>query len=459
MAGRKQELGRFGAFQVKSKIGVGPRGTVYKVEKEGQLCALKILKESTLPEDLNHRNRLKRVLKRLPRIDHPAVVRVLEVGEQKGRLYVAMELMECPTLQQSLALQKRLPEQDVMLFSRQIAQALEAGQALNLTHGDLVPQNVFVAASNRIKVSDFAIKKYIEEAPKDGDLLDSGPWAVDQQRQEEWSTAEALLRSRSSGVNRNLQRDLGDLAVLMMRMSGASVPQQEVDEPLEQYCHRLYQFTYGPGNMPSGFSPLTVEMVRRLLIPNEFHSAAAVTVEMASTTVFQRVGLSSAAASGREETQTHNQDSPRAQGPAEPARPQPQASGPATAEEEADKTEKEPETELVIEPAADVLSGEATAFFVWHGESRGEFFVLRDGEELMLGRDPDQCHFAIPDGTISRKHCVLSKKGDKIRVEDAGSANGTYVNDRQVKSTELAAGDIIQIGGCKISVAVSFPEK
>ena len=118
----------------------------------------------------------------------------------------------------------------------------------------------------------------------------------------------------------------------------------------------------------------------------------------------------------------------------------------------------EPATRLLTLSSA-AQNDEATPFFVWQGESRGEFFILREGEELALGRDPGQCQFVITDGTISRRHCIVSRKNHALVLTDIGSANGTYVNDRRVQTVQLSAGDVIRVGSCKVSVAVPRVEE
>ncbi len=76
------------------------------------------------------------------------------------------------------------------------------------------------------------------------------------------------------------------------------------------------------------------------------------------------------------------------------------------------------------------------------GETRS-FSVTRD--VTILGRRED-CDLRIPLSDVSRKHCRFLRDGDVIRVEDLGSANGTYHNGQRVQEAELAPGDTIQVG-------------
>ena len=460
MAVEAQQRGQFGEFRIICRIGEGPRAVVYKAEKGGRACALKILKESVLPRSASHRRRLAQILAGLAKLDNPCVVRVLEGGERDGRLYVATELMQCPTLTQHIAAQERLSEKEITVLARQIGQALEAARTLNLYHGDLVPENIYVPAPNKVKVSDFAIKRYISDLPRDIDLPEGRKPAVQQEGQEEWSSAEDLLRNRSQGIGKDQQMDLVALGALMMKMAGIKLPEQEPEELLRRYCERLRESIYQLRMPPIQLSSLAVDIITRLLSPGAFRSPGEVVVEIASTMALQRMGCGATAASEQEVTQSFDVSSAPREALQKPLPPDPSES--TTVQPNplpgSDEVAAEPATRLLTLSSA-AQNDEATPFFVWQGESRGEFFILREGEELALGRDPGQCQFVIADGTISRRHCIVSKKNHALVLTDIGSANGTYVNDRRVQTVQLSAGDVIRIGSCRVSVAVPRVEK
>ena len=74
--------------------------------------------------------------------------------------------------------------------------------------------------------------------------------------------------------------------------------------------------------------------------------------------------------------------------------------------------------------------------------------------ELTLGRDPSS-GFEIDDPGVSRRHAAVRIIGDEARIEDVGSANGTYVNGERIEaSTALADGDVIQLGSTVFDVKV-----
>ena len=69
---------------------------------------------------------------------------------------------------------------------------------------------------------------------------------------------------------------------------------------------------------------------------------------------------------------------------------------------------------------------------------------------LLFGRSPE-CELYLDDNRISRRHAKLELRGAKLVLEDLGSTNGTYVNNRRVTtSVELAPGDVIEIGDTRL---------
>jgi hypothetical protein len=83
------------------------------------------------------------------------------------------------------------------------------------------------------------------------------------------------------------------------------------------------------------------------------------------------------------------------------------------------------------------------------GGRSGETFTPQ-GERTTIGRSPD-CGIFLDDVTVSRKHAVLEQEGERWRIEDQGSLNGTFVNRERVEEATLADGDEIQIGKYRLT--------
>jgi len=65
---------------------------------------------------------------------------------------------------------------------------------------------------------------------------------------------------------------------------------------------------------------------------------------------------------------------------------------------------------------------------------------------LVLGRG-DHCDLVIGDPGVSREHARVLMHNDAVWVQDAGSRNGCFINDRRlVRHKQLAPGDQLRIG-------------
>jgi pSer/pThr/pTyr-binding forkhead associated (FHA) protein len=74
--------------------------------------------------------------------------------------------------------------------------------------------------------------------------------------------------------------------------------------------------------------------------------------------------------------------------------------------------------------------------------------------DVSIGRHRD-CDIVLDDITVSRNHAELHDDGQRYTIADAGSLNGTYVNQRPVEGpTELADGDEIRIGTFRLAFRV-----
>lgn len=109
------------------------------------------------------------------------------------------------------------------------------------------------------------------------------------------------------------------------------------------------------------------------------------------------------------------------------------------------------ETETVLtEPISleDVPEGTPGMFVVRQGPKRGSRIHL-DSDQITIGRHPESDIF-LDDVTVSRRHAEVRRVGDAFEVADAGSLNGTYVNQARVEQERLSDGDELQVGKFKL---------
>ncbi len=83
------------------------------------------------------------------------------------------------------------------------------------------------------------------------------------------------------------------------------------------------------------------------------------------------------------------------------------------------------------------------------GHFQGFVFALPEGE-VSIGRDQSN-QIYLADVSLSRRHCVLVRKGADVRVRDLGSRNGTRVNSVPVMEQQLEHGDQFSVG-CSLFV-------
>ena len=84
------------------------------------------------------------------------------------------------------------------------------------------------------------------------------------------------------------------------------------------------------------------------------------------------------------------------------------------------------------------------------------FPVLTDG--LSLGRDPE-CSVVLDDGNVSRFHARLVFHNAAIWVQDVGSRNGVFLNEKRVvRHKQFSPGDELVIGEHVFTLELEVPE-
>jgi sulfite reductase (NADPH) flavoprotein alpha-component len=79
-------------------------------------------------------------------------------------------------------------------------------------------------------------------------------------------------------------------------------------------------------------------------------------------------------------------------------------------------------------------------------------FRMTSGRVRTLGRGP-HADFVLDAALVSRAHCRLVVANGELVVENLGSTNGTFVNDRQVERSTLKTGDRLRAGRVELTVS------
>ncbi len=112
---------------------------------------------------------LRREAKAAAALDNPFICKVYEVGEQEGRVFIAMEYVQGETLRQRLT-RGPVPVREIVNLAREIADGLEEADRKRIIHRDLKPSNILITPQGRVKIMDFGLAKRL---PGEGSLDES----------------------------------------------------------------------------------------------------------------------------------------------------------------------------------------------------------------------------------------------------------------------------------------------
>ena len=146
-------------YRILDKIGEGGAGIVYRArDSAGTLVAMKIL-HPHLAQQEEYRRRFQREARLASHIDSPHVVKIIDFGQQSGRPFLAMELVQGRTLAELIGAQGPLPVRRAAEIARDISAGLAAAHVKGVVHRDIKPQNIMIDRHNVAKVMDFGIAR------------------------------------------------------------------------------------------------------------------------------------------------------------------------------------------------------------------------------------------------------------------------------------------------------------
>lgn len=149
---------RFGPYELRSVIGVGGMGEVYRAYDTARerMVAIKLLRPE-MAADPSFQERFRRESRVAARLQEPHVIPVHDFGEIDGVLFIDMRLVEGASLKEVLRTHGPLQPRRAVAIIRQVAAALDAAHANGLVHRDIKPENVLLTPDDFAYLVDFGI--------------------------------------------------------------------------------------------------------------------------------------------------------------------------------------------------------------------------------------------------------------------------------------------------------------
>jgi predicted ATPase/class 3 adenylate cyclase len=154
-----------GSYRVLEQIGAGGMGTVYlaKDARLGRRVALKVL-PAHFAGDEELVRRFEHEARAVAALNHPNILTVHEIGEERGRLFIVTEYVEGKTLRERMS-EERFSPSAALDVCAQVAGALWKAHASGVVHRDVKPENLMLDDEGHVKVLDFGIAKQVAAVP------------------------------------------------------------------------------------------------------------------------------------------------------------------------------------------------------------------------------------------------------------------------------------------------------
>ncbi|WP_018599406.1 serine/threonine-protein kinase [Mycobacterium sp. 155] len=149
---------RFGPYELRSLIGVGGMGEVYRAYDtvKDRMVAVKLLR-TEVAADRSYQARFRRESRAAARLQEPHVIPVHDFGDIDGVLYIDMRLVEGVSVKEALRMNGPLDPGRAVSIATQVASALDAAHAGGLVHRDIKPENVLLTGDDFAYLVDFGI--------------------------------------------------------------------------------------------------------------------------------------------------------------------------------------------------------------------------------------------------------------------------------------------------------------
>ena len=198
-------------YRIINKIGAGGMGEVYLAEDKNldRKVALKFL-PAAMASDGAVKARFVREARAAAKLNHPHIVTVYEVGEFKGRPFIAMEYVEGKLLYDLIGGEPQ-PVDTVLEYAVQLCQGLGEAHRAGIIHRDIKSSNIAIDKNGRTRILDFGLAAVqgTEQLTKTGSTL---------------GTVSYMSPEQVSGRDIDNRSDLFSLGVVLYELIAGRTP-------------------------------------------------------------------------------------------------------------------------------------------------------------------------------------------------------------------------------------------
>ena len=159
-------------YKLIQKLGQGRMGVVYRAWDQLLLrpVAIKVLLWSFSQKGMNPVDWFLGEARNVAQIDHPNVVKIFSVGNSHSIHYIAMELVDGPSLMDLIEEKGTLPFLEATHLLRGVADGLWAAHMSHIIHRDIKPANILISPQNEAKLTQNELKCAIPK-PKTAKII------------------------------------------------------------------------------------------------------------------------------------------------------------------------------------------------------------------------------------------------------------------------------------------------
>ena len=210
-------------YKILDKIGEGGMGEVYVAEdtKLKRQVALKLLPEA-MAADEERLQRFQREAEAIAALNHPNIVTIFSVEEDRGHHFLTMELVKGVDLADKIPAQGMSLEQ-IFGVAIPVAEALAAAHEQGVVHRDLKPANIMVSDGERVKILDFGLAKLAAGMVGEGSTTQMATDSITQEGRI-LGTVSYMSPEQAEGKPIDGRSDIFSLGVVLYQMATGEQP-------------------------------------------------------------------------------------------------------------------------------------------------------------------------------------------------------------------------------------------